>query len=394
MGDHCTTIRHCPICNNVEGKLLTKVEFMPFADWPLPCHYDIVACCRCGFVYNEMNATQEDFDKYYASISKYDTPNISGAGQMSEMDRERYEKLIAFLAPFISADVPAIADIGCARGGLLQTCKKHGYHNLYGLDPSKSCVASLQHWGIEAETGELLNFNTPRKFDIIMFTSVLEHIFDLQSAVAKLYELLSDSGLLLIEVPDAFRYADYEKTPFYRFDFEHINHFSVPHLKNLFGLHSFELVSHLLTDNKVSQNLLSPNIIALFRKSKQPFFKPEFSLKISILDYIHQSQKLERSEVIEQLVNSGKPVLIWGLGAHAARLLKQNRLNQCNIVAFIDNNPHKTGKTLLDKPVYSSQKLSTFSSPAPLLVICSVLYTSEMQNFAKKNYNGEIICLT
>lgn len=394
MGDYCMTLRHCPVCNNGQGEFLTGVDFVHFADCPLPCHYEIIACCKCGFVYNEMNATQADFDKYYASMSKYDTQKISGAGQMTELDIERYKKIIAFLVPFISTDAPAIADIGCAHGGLLKTLKKLGYHNLYGLDPSKSCVASLQQDGIIAETGELLNFNTPRKFDIIMFTSVLEHIFDLQTTVAKLSELLSDSGLLLIEVPDAFRYVDYQTAPFYRFDFEHINHFSIPHLRNLFGVHNFELLSHLLTEVNVSQDLLAPTLIALFRKSKHSFFKPEFLLKRSILDYILRSQQLDCNEVINQLVILGKPILIWGLGAHAARLLKQKGLDKCNIVAFIDNNPHKVGKSLLNKPVYSSQNLSEFATPAPLLVICSVLYANEMQEYAKINYNGEILCLT
>jgi SAM-dependent methyltransferase len=347
-----------PICTSKKWKLLTGIDFMQLPDCPLPCHYDIVACCKCGFVYNEMNVARADFDKYYASMSKYDTPNISGAGQMPEMDSKGYEKFIAFLAPFISADTPAIADIGCARGGLQQTCKKHGYHNLFGLDPSKACVVLLQYEGIEAETGELLNFNAPRKFDIIMFTSVLEYIFDLQATVTKLADMLSDSGLLLIEVPDASRYADYAPSPFYRFDFEYINHFSIPHLRNLFGRYEFELADPKMTDNKVSEKLFLPTILSLFKKSGKLFFCPDFTLKKAVSEYICLSEKLELNEPINQLVDSQVSIYIWGLGAHTARLLKQTSLSRCNIKAFIDNDPHKAGHFLLGKPVLSSSILT------------------------------------
>lgn len=388
------TIRNCPVCADKAGELLTSVDFLQLPGTVLPDHYDIVSCAACGFVYNDTRAPQAVFDQYYASQAKYNTPNILGAGQMSEMDRERYAKIINFVAPAITCNSPAIADIGCAQGGLLRMFKEYGYDNLFGLDPSPSNSVSLRQTGISAETGELLTFRPGRKFDVVMLTGVLEHIFDLKAAAVKLAGLLNDSGLLLIEAPDASRYLGHDNAPFYRFDFEHINHFSLPHLKNLFGRHNFELISHQVTDNKVSQDSLSPTIIAIFRKSRGEFFKPDFSLRKFILEYISESERLNYNESIDKLADSGVPILIWGLGAHAARMLKQTRLSQCNIIAFIDNDPHKTGKLLLNKPIYPSKKLSEFSAAEPVLVICSVLYSKEMLAFAKEiNYIGDILCL-
>jgi SAM-dependent methyltransferase len=389
------TIRLCPICKCSYGKLLTYIDFLKFSDDVLPDHYDVVSCASCGFVYNDTIATQSVFDLYYTSQAKYDGLNISGAGQMSDLDNERYNKFIRILAPFISTVDSEIADIGCGQGGFLKMLKSRGFHRLFGLDPSAVCVKLVVKDGINAMEGNLLNFQPHQKFDVVVLTGVLEHIFDLRAAAVKLFSILMNSGLLLIEVPDASRYLGYDCAPFYRFDFEHINHFSIPHLRNLFGLYRFELVVQETTDNKVSQNSLSPTIMALFRKSKHYFFEPEFSLEGFIGDYIHQSQLLEYNETIEQLARSGRSLLVWGLGAHTARLLKQTRLNQCNIVAFIDNSPHKTGKSLLNKPVYSSQRLPDFTPPAPLLLISSVLYAKEMQAFAIKiNYGGEVLCLT
>jgi SAM-dependent methyltransferase len=389
-----TSTRFCPICGNRQIELLTQIDFLLFPESLLPNHYDIVACHFCGFVFNDTNATQADFNRYYALQSKYDLASIEGIDGFSSPNRERYMKITGFLDSALPSASASIIDIGCGRGGLLKMLKGKGFHNLFGIDPSKVCVRLFNNDGIHASQDNLFTFNPNQKFDVAILTGVLEHIFDLGVAADKLSAILTREGLLLVEVPDASRYLGYDSTPFYRFDFEHINHFSLPHLQNLFGLHNFKLVSHLLTDNKVSQNSFSPTIIALFSRSNQSFFEPDFSLEKDIADYIVQSHRLEDNETIERLARSGRSLLVWGLGAYTARLLKQTRLSQCNIVAFIDNSPHKQGKLFLNRPVYSSQKLSDFAEPAPLLVICSVLYSMEMQEFIRKiNYKGEVICL-
>jgi len=389
------TTRVCPVCGNNQGELLTGIDFLQFSGSALPEHYDIVACFACGFVYNDTDVKQADFCRYYSLQSKYAAKDITGTDGISHFDKKRFEKIINFMISVLPSLSVSIVDIGCAQGGLLNMLKEKGFHNLCGVDLSPACVEFIRSHGIEAVNSNLLDFQTERKFDVVLLTGVLEHIFDLQSSVIKLANLLSDAGSLLIEVPDASRYTDSTSAPFYRFDFEHINHFSLPHLQNLLGLHNFELISYLNTDNQVSENSVSPTMIAIFRKSKQPFFQPDFSLKNIILDYIHQSKRQEYHETINRLADSGKPILIWGLGAHAARMLKETKLKECNIVAFIDNDPYKAGKSLLGKPVYPSEKLSEFSAVKPLLVICSVLYSHEMHTFARKiNYAGEVLCLT
>lgn len=103
------TMRHCPVCADKAGVMLTLIDFLQLPGIDLPNHYDIVSCAACGFVCNDTVAKQTVYDHYYASQAKYDTPNISGARQMSEMDRERYVKIINFLSPFISNLSQAIA---------------------------------------------------------------------------------------------------------------------------------------------------------------------------------------------------------------------------------------------------------------------------------------------
>ena len=51
---------------------------------------------------------------------------------------------------------------------------------------------------------------------------------------------LTDRGILMISVPDVKSYRKYTEAPFYFFDREHINHFSVDSLKLLCSIYSME----------------------------------------------------------------------------------------------------------------------------------------------------------
>ena len=55
-----------------------------------------------------------------------------------------------------------------------------------------------------------------------------------------LKKLLNPNGIIYIEVPDANRYSNYYVVPFYYFDCEHINHFDINSLKNLFEDNEFK----------------------------------------------------------------------------------------------------------------------------------------------------------
>ena len=76
-----------------------------------------------------------------------------------------------------------------------------------------------------------------------MLSHVLEHIIDVQGAVAGLRSLVKPGGLVYIEVPDAARYHDHLVAPFHDFNTEHINHFSVGTLKRLFASRGWKIVA-------------------------------------------------------------------------------------------------------------------------------------------------------
>ena len=171
--------RICPVCGCDVGEKLYEINFAKTKDEFVAECYDIVSCYKCGFIFNDTEWTQKDYDKYYSETSKYAHNFTSGAGGLSDLDLKRYNDVIDRIESFISKE-SSILDIGCAKGGLLRTFKNRGYKNLYGIEPSRDAINHLKTFGIDGKCISLFDADgVNRKFDVIVLTQVLEHIFDL-----------------------------------------------------------------------------------------------------------------------------------------------------------------------------------------------------------------------
>ena len=79
-------------------------------------------------------------------------------------------------------------------------------------------------------------------FDAVMMVGVLEHLVDLDGALAHVRTLVSPGGRLFVEVPDATAFADWPNAPYQDFSTEHLNFFSPTSLTNLMRRHGFSRV--------------------------------------------------------------------------------------------------------------------------------------------------------
>lgn len=98
-----------------------------------------------------------------------------------------------------------ILDVGCGNGFLLNEFSKHGFKNLYGIDPFLS-NGNYNH--LRLYKTDLLNFNCNKKFDLIMFHHSFEHIEKQGDTLEKAKSLLNDRGVIIIRTPvinEAFR---------------------------------------------------------------------------------------------------------------------------------------------------------------------------------------------
>jgi len=372
--------RPCPICDGLIGEVLHTQKFVLPEGHPLAAGYDVVCCVHCGFAYADTTASQRDYDEFYSRQSKYSDNKTSTGGGESPWDSQRLRDTAAAITRVIPHKHARIGDIGCANGGLLRALHQFGYTNLCGIDPAPACVAqTAQVPGVDAYCGSLSQIPTEAgPFDCLILSHVLEHVRDLQPALAYLQQFLKPDACLYVETPDATRYADFVFAPFQDFNTEHINHFSLVSMANLLRRCGFTPTT---SDTKVILSAPGMPYPALFMfatlsanvSASTPSWQKEEVLKARLIDYITIShQVMEEIDAHLQRVLAQTPeVLVWGTGQLLMKLLAETALSNARIVAFVDSNPINQGKSLRGIPVLAPSQVKPSTHP---IIVASILH--------------------
>ena len=115
--------RECPICEGGARDGLHTQRFVLPEDHPLSDGYDVVCCRACGFVFADTSARQEDYDAFYARLSKYEDNVTSTGGGGMPWDAERMAQMALDLAELVPDKTARIVDVGYANGGSLAALK-------------------------------------------------------------------------------------------------------------------------------------------------------------------------------------------------------------------------------------------------------------------------------
>ena len=146
----------------------------------------------------------------------------------------------------LSGSKGRILDIGCGTGDLLSACEKNGW-KINGVEPSDKARA-LAAKKISSKEFLVSNIDevsndSKERYDVITMFHVLEHVPNLLEYVAKLKELLTDDGSLIIAVPNYKSYdASYYKEFWAAYDVpRHLWHFSQDSIRFIFERNNFRV---------------------------------------------------------------------------------------------------------------------------------------------------------
>lgn len=374
--------RSCPICNNKEKRFLFKQSFSEISIGTLIKEYNVVVCKNCGFCFADQIPSQEEFDMYYCEMSKYERDDH--ITQESKYEHEKFNQIVSFIVPFLKNNQTRILEIGCSTGLLLSIFKKKGYENILGVDPSPSCSETAKNlYGIHVLTNTLSNLSIEKEsVDIVILSGVLEHIRELDISLTNLWNVIAKGGMIYIAVPNASQYINGEDAPFQEFSTEHINFFGTTSLTNLMTKNGFALIVKKQSNFRVSHNTLTPVIQAIYRKLQNlpidKSFIPETETERNLELYINLSNQKEMAinQIIDEIILSKKPIIIWGTGTHTLRLLASSRIKEAKIIAFADSNPKYHGKTLNGIKIVSPESLKNRSE---LIFISSRAYQNDIE---------------
>lgn len=156
----------------------------------------VCLCQNCGLIFTITGLEIREIEQAY-NLSYYQKWDREFDSRIN-MWANRFKRLSLYAKP------GKLLDIGCGLGEFAILAKKNGW-DASVTEISKHAIDTLKdNNGIKAYHGDINKLNLENKqFDAITMWHVLEHMDNPKESLIKVHNLLKDSGLLIIEVPNA-----------------------------------------------------------------------------------------------------------------------------------------------------------------------------------------------
>lgn len=288
---------------------------------PLQGKVPIHVCNNCGHVQKKCSPTYNlNLSKIYQDYSAFSlTLGAEPKDFGQKVPITRTEQIFSNIAPAITNGEHWL-DIGTGSGVMLRCASaKMPKWQFYGQDLTDAhCEKVEKINGVkEFYSGALSQIY--RKFDVVSAIHVLEHVLKPHEILLELSELLTQKGVLLIQLPDI------NQNPFDLYVYDHISHFSSQTLMNLVKPY-FEYVT-------IPKRQIFKEITLLASHSPIDISSEEALKMPSLaLDFIKQYERF--------ITHREDPVAVFGTGP-AGVLSAANLSGNCR--KFVDENFHDVG---------------------------------------------------
>lgn len=320
---------------------------------PQPHSACVWQCPSCSQIQKWVDDSyQQQVAEIYQSYAA--NPLTQGAEQLnysSDVPLPRCQQILKNAEPLFAEwehDNIKMLDVGTGSGVMLDAIHQHyPAWQLYAHDVSDHQAQTLKNklplqgfiaGEIDAQIGEQYT----KRFQLLSLIHVLEHVLTPQAFLQNLAKMLSDDGILLIQVPNIL------ENPWDLGIYDHVQHFSESTLIQLLS-QVFPFVQQLASPIQKEITLVASKQRVLsvpIAEQREPTYP-------SPLQNI--SEELQRLH--EQLSQASTCVLL-GTGPAAGLLISSAKQWKCDhkIVAIIDEDSRKWGSEFGGIPVVSPQQ--------------------------------------
>lgn len=191
----------CNLCGGSDTKLLFYAKNRNNKKGEV---FRIVKCKICGLVYLNPRPSKDGIRQYYPLqywSRIYSSVNIEDTTIWGIPWREAMRKKAKPILKYKKAG--KLLDIGCGDGSLLKFLKDLDWE-IYGVELGEEASRfARENLGLDVFGGRLGEANYPsRSFDVVSLFHSLEHLPDPLETLRKIYSLLKQDGIVVIEVPN------------------------------------------------------------------------------------------------------------------------------------------------------------------------------------------------
>ena len=332
-------MRICDCCNSKKEMLIKTINLSLVNDIKLNNLINIYYCDNCNFYYSDSDNTQEDYNNYYTLFNNY---------KQGVVYSNKDEKCSIYLKNKLqNKNVKNILDYGSGNGIL-----KDFMSDNYNVD--------------NFDIG--MNENT-KKYDCLLLSHVLEHIYHINEFVKKISLNIIDDGLLYIEVPNVEYYNEFtDICPLQEINIEHINFFSKYALNKLLSNNGFFAIS--LEDDYFTIKSSKYYVIrGIFQKK---------SCNNSFMKYVVNGDTIIKNYNFSSL-KKYENIYLYGCGQFLFKIFDKIFINT-NIINIIDDNPCYLNKKIKNVKIINFELYIEISKNNDVVLLTSIIHDNALKN--------------
>lgn len=329
-------------------------------------------CPVCGLVMTNPRMNQESYKRFYDFYYRQIYVGRRRAGEeYFERQKKHGKEIYRYIKQnYDIAKIHTVLEIGCGAGGILSVFREQGIEKCKGVDLGSEYIQFGRQRGLDLENCSSEQLQTSGGYDLIILSHVLEHFLDIQKELDVIRKLLSEDGILYVEVPGINNLGEVYGNDFLVYlQNAHVRHFSCDTLTQILAWNGFtrlcgnENVQSLFIKGECETEIVNykDTILDAITESEKIFSNqhkakawPNEADKIfdimTLLDAwmnVNRSHKKVVDYLMERFV---KKVAIYGMGVLGRQLYAELEVSDIEIDFVIDRKEVQNVRVPVYKP--------------------------------------------